>query len=177
MTGQDIRILAQISIGKEINKTYATKFLNEGMEILAEKYDTACVKETTTITATKNTWYDLPNGFLKIRKVYKDDDEVLPDNYLVDFDQILFIEDGTYTIEYLRYPNELTVETDTPEIHKAYHKILSYFIASRETSRLFGSENPESARFMQEFEIRAKEIDIKLSSQKRRRRIKTKPFI
>jgi len=171
-----IREQAQLHISSKIENQYALRFLNEGLTRIYTDYPkTACKRSFITIEAIKDEWIDIPVDIAGIVRCKKNNLDY--GNYTVGYGQVIFNDTGTYTLGILIYPAVLTVETDTPEIPFVYHYCLSLFLAAREKQRLFGDEDSDSVRLMQEFFMSAQAADKMLSGIKKTpRKIKTQLY-
>lgn len=169
MTGKDIRVQAQLHCDLNIESPYAIRYINEAINQLALEYDTAMNKGFTTITVDNVSWNELPKDVVVIKKVTRDNTAY--NSFIVDGNMIRFYDIGTYEIEYLKMPTPLTTETDEPDINSLYHYAIALFVASRERSRLFSDEDNDCLRLMSEFVNNAAKVNVRLSSQKKTRRI------
>jgi hypothetical protein len=143
--------------------------LNEFQEDIAEKLFPV---GTVTINAVANTWYDLPDGLIKL---YIDEDGsygITKDGVTVPlFEfrerypkcQIKFRETGAYEVVYERTPTELTALTDSPDMHPYLHSLGVLFLASRYKS-MDDDENADAQRLMQEYEVKKRQRIAKLKN-------------
>lgn len=165
MNVNDIRIQAQLHHNMPINNQYTIKYINECMMKLANQYTTACILDHIKVSVLADTPVELPNDLLHIRRVKKSNDKYT--DFEIFNNSVVFNEDGEYEIDYFKYPKLVSADTETPSIHMAYHYALALFVASREKSRMFGDEETDSIRLMQEFERACFEAHTSLSRQKR----------
>lgn len=181
MTVEEMRIQAQILTSLTINQQFVFRYINQALEILANEYDTACVKETITIVATKEVFYDINDKFIAVKKIIKKDtttidyDENIIDYELNEENKIAFHYDGTYYVTYLRYSKEVTENTETPEINRAYNNAITSYICSKERSRIFGKNDNDSQMFFQDFYSFSNSANTSLSRKKRTKRIMKAP--
>lgn len=149
MNVEEIKVQTQLQISMKIQLQYAIRFINEGLNELAIAHTTACKRDNFIIDVIKDTWTDLPNDFIEKKEVKLNGVDYK--GYEIDDNQIKCDQGGKLEIRYLRLPKPVTSKSDIPEIHLAYHYPLALFVASKEKSRLFGDEDMESVRFMNEF--------------------------
>lgn len=173
MNVKDIKVQAQLHVSRQIQLQYVLKFMNEAINNLAIEHDTACKREFMTIKADKNIWYDLPDDCLGIKECTYYGEKY--NNYRANHGQIKFGDTGDFEIGYLRYPKMVENETEVPDINGAYHYCLALFVASREIQRLFGDENSDSMRLMQEYYTSKENVNLRLSRMKRTARFVGSP--
>lgn len=169
-------IIDQAIIHKDmpIDSVYGRRWLNEAMNYLANKYDSACTQTETTITCTDILEeYDLPDGCIGVRRVFDSNSYAYRD-FKVELGRITFEDEGTYTVRYLSIPSNVTTDNETPGINSAYHLILALFIASRELSRA-NKNDPKGPQLLQEFYFEAENANNRLTNQKRGRRQINRP--
>ena len=149
MNVEEIKIQAQLQICMQIPLQYVIRFVNEGINELGITYDTACERGTFITDITKDIWIDLPRDFIEAKEVKINGLETK--QYEIDNNQIRCSNNGNLEMRFLKLADNVTSKTDIPNIHLAYHYPLTSFVASREKSRLFGDEDNESLRLMNDF--------------------------
>lgn len=173
MNVKEIKVQSQLHISREINLQYALRFINEAINELAIEYDTACKRKFLDIEAIEDTWIDLPQNFLTIIRCLDSYDNKFYD-FKVEYGQIKFPYSDKFNIAYLEYPQSCSTETETLDINTAYHYAISLFVAAREKQRLFGNEDTDYVRLMQEYKEKAFKANIRLMrGKKTRRRMKS----
>jgi len=183
MTVQEIKTYALLLCGlREIPDSYVLQYINQSMDSLATKYDSAGKKVITNIIGTENAWTDLPADCIAVKRCFKDDNNYVNDEFLVENNQIQFTIPGTYKTEYITTQTRVTALTDIPIINMLYHESLSYGVAFREITRIFLLEDmiEGNNKFMllQEFNRKSAEANTKLTSMKHsRKRMKYAPFM
>ena len=161
-----------------IQDVYGLAFMDEAMNLLSLKYDSACTRKTETVVVTSNNIKDFvtitaEEGFRGVESVVLDELKVT--NYLVDRNAVQFNYVGTYSVNILIKSTVTmtipisTVTPPTPTINPAYHYALAKFIASRDLTET-EPNNPKSVMLMQEFYQEADEVDSRLSNLKRKNR-------
>jgi hypothetical protein len=169
---QEVSYLMQ---GEPVNLATVSKFVNKCMDTLSNRYDTACIKKTATIVCDDVLKeYPLPDDCIGVYKVKDDVHEVT--SYLIAQDGISFYHKDTYTIEYYARPElpkrgntDELIKTDVPPINDNYHKCFAKYIAAE----LIKIVNPKDGRieiFTNDFVTESKEVDTRLSRQKRKHR-------
>jgi len=161
--------------------TYVIDYINEALDNLAIKYDTARKKVIIALTGTENEWTDLPSDCLAVKRCFKVDNNYVDDDFLIENNQIQFTDTGTYKVECLSMQEHISALTDTPAINIAYHIALAYWVAHKEISREFLLEDMvqgnNKVMLLQEYGVKAEEANNALSSMKRsRKRIKYADF-
>lgn len=181
MNCQEIKNLALLLCGqREIPDNYVFMYINEAINDLAIRFETAGKKLTDTISAIKNRWIDLPNSCLSVKRCLLDD--MIYDDFLIENGQIQFPITHDFNIEYLTYPDRVVELADTPNMHEAFHEALAYYVAYKEMTRIFMhedlTEGSNKILLITEYHRKAEQANIKLSTMKKsRRRIKRAPFI
>jgi hypothetical protein len=168
-------IIDQAIIHKDmtIDSVYGRRWINEAMNYLANRYDSACVQTETTIECTDIlTEYDLPTGCIGVRRIF-DSDGLPYRNFTVELGRIMFENTDTYTVRYLSVPSNVTTDTETPTINSNFHLPIALFVAGRELSRV-NKNDTKAPQLMQEFYFEVDKVNARLSNQKRgARRIST----
>jgi hypothetical protein len=140
---------------------FALDVLNEFQEDIAE---TLTPIGTATITATADTWYDMPTDCIGL---YKDDggyyvtkDGVAVETFefreLYPKRQVKFYESGTYDILYEKSPSELLIMAQEPNMHPYLHGLGALFLAARYKS-IDDDENEDVQRLMNEYEMKKRQ--------------------
>lgn len=105
---------------------------NRAVHILSLTYDTAKTAKTMTVVAV-NTVTEYPITALKIDRVL----DVNGNNFMYftvrNNSRMLFQVPGTYTVQYLARPADVTLITATPEINSAYYSAIEKFVAAKTT--------------------------------------------
>ncbi len=161
--------------------SYVLSYINELLSELAMKYDSAGRKKIAYIDAEKSEWYDLPKDCLAVKRCINDENNYVCDYFIIENGQIQFTISGSYKIEHIAAQNCVINITDIPGINLAYHEALAYGVAFKETNRIFMHEDMIQGNnkylLMQEYLLKSKEANDKLSTMKRsRRRINYSPF-
>jgi len=183
MTVLEIKNYALLLCGlREIPDSYVLQYINQSMDSLATKYDSAGKKVIANIEGTENEWIDLPSDCIAVKRCFKDDNNYVNDDFLVENSQIQFTIPGTYKTEYIATQTHVTGLTDTPATNVLYHEALAYGVAFRETTRIFLLEDMfegnNKIMLLQEFNAKADEANTKLTSMKHsRKRMKYAPFM
>lgn len=159
--------------GIPIDAFKARRFINEGMQILAATYDSACVRGETNINCTDiNGEYPLPADCIGVTKVMLDNQR--HNNYTVEGGYITFDYIGTYKVRYIKNPSltdrkayEKELTLDVPGIDLLYHRALPFYVAAQALYTVNPSDQKASS-FIQGFNSIAKDVDIKLSRPKRK---------
>jgi hypothetical protein len=168
MDCQKISNRAGRMIDESLDDDFAIDTLNEFQDDIADTFPPV---GTTTINATANTWYDLPTDCIGIYEdkdgayCLKSGEQVLAFEFrnIYPVRQVMFYEDGTYTLKYDKTPTEITKITDTPDMHPYLQSLGALFLASRYKSMDDG-ENQDAQRLMQEYELRKKKRFARLMS-------------
>lgn len=168
MNVEEIKVQAQLQVGTPIQLQYVIRFINEGLNELAINYTTACKRDNITLNMEKDTWVELPNNFIEEKEIKMNGSKY--ENYEIENNEIRCSNKGELEISFLRIPDKVTAITDIPGIHVAYHYALALFVATREKTRLFGEEDGESSRIMNEFLIKSNITHNRI--KKKRGRIK-----
>jgi hypothetical protein len=175
MTVNEIKNFVLKKIGvRDIPDSYVLDYVNETMDSLA-KYDEAGKKNTTTMTAVKDIWYDLPQC-LSVKRVLLNN--LKYDDFVIENGQIQFKLDGTYTIEYIGLQDRVLTLEDTPPINVIFHEALAYGVAYNEYMRIFMHEDNNSVFLLAQFEKKSSEAVARARLMKKsRKRVKYVPFI
>lgn len=166
MTFEKILTHANLHVGAgiSITTTNGMRFINEGIYDLATRYKTARKRATIAQSFVAYEWTNLPAGCLTIIGCtcngFKYDD------FEASYDQIQFPGNCTVTLEYLRAPELVATAGDEPDINALYHYPLALFMAARERQKMFGDEESDSVRLMNEYLTKTNEVHITLNSTK-----------
>lgn len=153
---------------EEIQPIYSRRWINEAMDTLSSMYDSAKVrKEAIFTTSTEYEEKPLPTDLRKLLHVF--DTENIEEIYRYDYPNIIFQDVGSHKLIYLSKPKDVTIETETPEIHEAYHMILALYIASKEYAEL-DPIHIRAGQLMGEFFNKAMAIDEDLKRLNRKTR-------
>ena len=122
--------------GDPANLMTVCKFANKGMNVLANRYDTACLKNEIVITCTDvYSEYPLPDDCIGVFKI-KDMNGIKYDNYFISYGEITFGQTNDFTISYYSVPvmpvrdaESLDLKTDILPINSNYDKCLTKYIA------------------------------------------------
>lgn len=171
MNVQEIKDYALLLSGfKDIPNSYVYMYINEAVNDLS-RFDTAGIKKTIYLYGTEEDWTELPSGCLAVKRVFKDN--VLTSGYVIENGQIKFDIPGEYKAEVLITPSKVTTLTEVPEIHLLYHDALAYYVAFKETSRIFMHEDliqgNNKVLLFTEYNRRAEQANSKLMGMKRSR--------
>lgn len=170
MQNKRIHEHSKMHLDRDYPYAYAQRWLLEAQQIIAMDCETGSIKDSVEIKADKNNaWYDLPKDFIRMIRVYKDNN--VTEDYRNEEGKILLPKAGTYLIEYKRIPKTSTKETDEPEIHELYHYPMSYFLASKEAYR-FNPEDQDGPRLEATFLSEIQRVNAVLMKKTRRRFIK-----
>jgi len=152
MKAEDILVLASQHARKTISFSDGGEgWLNEAL---------------TSLGTTAKTFYSLPSDALRVVEALDSNNSPYED-YDVSGSEIRFADDDTYSIRYSRLPAQLLAQTDTPEVHQAFHPVLALFVASRYKSK-DDDENRDAQRLMAEFNAQVTRISATLRRQARR---------
>lgn len=182
MTVQEIKNYALLLCGqRDIPDAYLLQYINESMDNLTVKYDSAGQKKILVVSGIKGEWQDLPNDCVTLKRCNENGSEFIYDNFYVENGQIQFGNTAEYKIEYIALQEHVTALTDTPNINIAYHECLAYGVAFKEATRIFMYEDMVEGNqkfiLLQEFNKKAIEANNKVSNSKRsRKRIKYADF-
>jgi hypothetical protein len=143
---------------------YPKHWFNEGKELLATMYKTACKSATQTYpSSVVDTEYALPTDCKYVHKVVDDN---YPTDKLEDYNidsitnKIVFLYNGDYTVTYLKVTADTSgTEGETPEINAAYHNCLSKYIAAKELEYIRDSRHQA---LLQEFFAEAAAADASI---------------
>lgn len=166
MNSKLIRDQAIILAGISIDAVYSRRWQNEAMQLLADMYDSARVFNTTTVTVTDPySNQTLPTGCFGVTKVRYADGTTYK-RYTVNRSYMRFYDSGTFTVEYLKAPADISGDTATPEIDERFHKVIPYWEAAQELSRINAS-NPKIQELKAQFYRFADVANAAIKSQKR----------
>ena len=161
---------AKLHVDGDFPWVHAKRWILEAQNLIASTCETGSIRDTLTINVDEpNNWYKLPNDFIKVEKIYLNNQET--NNFKEDTLQILLPEKGEYKIEYRRLPKTIGLESDEPELHELYHYPMSYWVASREQYR-YNPDSPDGQRLEATFYQEIALVDNMLSRTKRVRKIK-----
>lgn len=167
MTLEEMRISAQLHVGMPIEQGFARRYANEGLSILANTYDSICRKKKITLTITAGEETELPADcfqLIRLRKWGK------PYKAFEVYSTAIFTEDsGEFEIEYLKMPTLLNAESDIPDIPRSFFATIPLFIGAREKFRVFGEEDVDSMRLLQEFYELAREANNRVAKHGKKR--------
>lgn len=116
---------------------YPKHWFNEGKELLATMYKTACKAATQAYSdSDADTEYALPTNCKYVHKVVEDN---YPTDKFEDYNidsitkKIVFSHAGSFTVTYLISTSDTSgAEGETPEIDAVYHNCLAKYIAAKE---------------------------------------------
>jgi len=164
MIYSDILKQANTHRGAKIDDVLAKWYINEALQDLAVKYDTACKRTAATVVCPAGVWVDLPAGCIRIVDVSP------AEFYEASLGQIRTETDTTLTITYLTRGVNVVNNTDAPDVHELYHLPLALFMAGRDRQRVFADEESDAQRLMGEFYRMAADINARLMGLKGTRR-------
>lgn len=161
---------AKLHVDGDFPWVHARRWLNEGMRLIATTCETGSITDTVDIDAIEeNKWHKLPSDTLKIIRVYKNGNKF--NDYREDINSIYLKDIGTYQVDVKRLPKDIGKESDTPEIHEAYHFPLSYWVGAKEQLR-FNPDSPDGQRLEATFYLEIQQVDNMLNKSNRVRKIK-----
>lgn len=166
MNVQEIKVQAQLHMAMQMQLAYCIRFINECLNELATAYDTACIRDNISLSITEDTWTNISDDLMKLKEIKLNGVKYF--DYEIEGNQIRCEDTGTFDINYLRLPNPVIAKTEVPETHSSFHYAIALFVASREKSRLFGEEDTENLRFMNEFIQKGSLINSRLRKKPRR---------
>lgn len=162
-----IREQANLHAQLQIDKVYARRWINEAMRVLADLYDSANIRDTVRIDVTDVfVKYPLPNGCKKVKRVYFSKRKY--ESYEIDVDVIWFEDCGSFDLEYLKIPDDVTTDTETPSINEAYHIAISYFVGAKSVETI---KPKRASELLSSFYIYADNANSSLNRIKRKRTI------
>jgi hypothetical protein len=166
LTVEEILTLAGLHVDETIGfSDGGREWVNEALVMLGKD---ANLFGTNTITAEAKTFYNVSNTYTVLDVVeVEDSDGDLYLGYDVRGGQIRFADADTYKVTFRRLATSVTAQTDTPEVHSAFHPAIALFVASRFKSRN-DDENPDAARLMDEFDAEVRKVAATLRRQARR---------
>ena len=161
-------------VGEPVNLMTVTKFTNRCMDVLANRYDTACIRKEIAINITDtNTDYDLPDDLIGIYKVIDVNNNKFKD-FVVSDKAINISSKGNFTVKYYAIPvlttregYDFNIKTDIPPIDNVYHKCIPYYIAM-ELLKINDAKSPQISIYIQDFVQECKEADTRMKRLKRR---------
>lgn len=126
-----------LSGGSAPNTIYAIAWINDGMELLSSRYNSANIvaisADMTFTGATANTQYPLNSDCRGVLSVVDGKNEQYAGYTIDDYGYISFAADGDYSARWIRRPVALTLAdsslTLTPEVHEVFHIPLAYYVA------------------------------------------------
>lgn len=159
--------------GEPVNLMTIYKFANKAMDVLANRYDSACIQKTATVNCTDiETEYAIPTDCIGIYKVIGSNNNKYK-NYTVSDGFMRFGTQDTYTISYYAIPVMTTrtaidtaIKTDIPPVNTNYHKCLVKYIAA-EILKINNQQDNRVTLYTDDFIQEAKEVDNRLKSLKR----------
>lgn len=153
MTGQEIKVSAQLKTQTQIEDATAIVHINDGIEKLVKKYPNAAKLSETTVEVTDtNEYYDIPEDILKIESVIDSYGCRLKSKFFVfEDDTIRIAFEGTFTIKYREYPAQITAIDDDLPIPRVFQSPLSYYVAHCETLKLYGASYPDTQSHLASF--------------------------
>jgi len=118
------------------------------------------------VQASEGVWYDLPKDCLQVREVRDPTGERYQD-YQVQGNRIRFERNDTFTVQYVRLPRHVRVETDEIDLHDVFMPALAAFIIAR----FKGRSNPQSPQAQQWTAEYVAKVQRAIWSLSRRRRV------
>lgn len=169
MTVSEIAGLASSIYGYPVTVSDAAAFINDALTELAYNLNN---KSTYTIQAEGNTWYTLPQDFLKVD--YVETETGAPyRHWRADGNQIMFYHAGTYVVHYYRMPRQVSAANDVPDCPAILHPAFAYYIVYRLEAKDAPADN-ETVAWLGEYQRR---VAAALSQiQKRSRFVKALPW-
>jgi hypothetical protein len=176
------QIATMLSGFNDIPEANVKLFVIEAVTDLATRYDTAGVKETTYLYGIDE-WTDLPQECLAVKRVFKNNEPY--DDFIIENGKIKFDEEGEYKAELINLPLRFTSTTSydfTLNLNPLYMYAVCYFVAYKETSRIFMHEDMTQGNnkmmLLAEYNKRAEEAHSKIRDMKRsRKRMKYADFM
>lgn len=147
MTCAKIKAAAELYCGASATNDQTLIILNEA---LAEISDMGLCFSTSTITAIKDTWYNIPSDATFVLNV-TDAEGTYYTNYLIQAQKIKFPVDGTFYLTYRRQPVELTTINDTPEVHPVLQNALVTYMKAYLKLRI-DDESVDGQNLMNKFQ-------------------------
>jgi len=185
MTGADIRKDALSLIGQSgynADEPRVVQYINRAMDLIVRDYNEIGKKKSTTFTITDanvSTWIDLPVDFIAEKRTYNTQERSTlqyaayePNGYIIENEQIRFDDLGEYTMEYIAMPEYMGNISETPNINQVYHPGISYYVASRITTEIYGDEESEKMMLLQQFNDYISKAYARLNTRKRRHIVK-----
>ena len=154
---------------------YGKRYINEAMNVLASRYDDACIQDSVDIVCTDVTAdYEMPANDFGVLEVIDDSGRRYTD-YRTHLGRIAFAREGTYKVVYLRGAAEIVNEASEPEIHQIYHYPIAYYVASVDLNRIRPGD-PKAQELMVRFFNDAEAAHIRLQRPRRRGIVMSAPI-
>lgn len=125
-----------LSGGSVPNTIYALSWINDGVELLSARYNSANVVASADMAftgATSNALYPLNSNCRGVLSVVDGKNEQYAGYTVDDYGYISFAADGDYSARYIRRPVTIALVeaslTETPEVHEVFHVPLAYYVA------------------------------------------------
>ena len=159
--------------GEPINLMTIYKFVNKAMDVLANRYDTACIQKTAVINCTDiSLEYVLPIDCIGVFKVSEDNNKY--NSYNINEGVISFGRTGDFTLSYyavpvmtIRQDYDYKLKSDIPPINSNYFKCMTKYIAGE----ILKINSPNDARiniYTNDFIQEAKEVNDRFKRLKRK---------
>mgnify|MGYP000887687349 CR=1 FL=1 len=162
MTVKEIMGNAQYISGQFISLPVALRLINNAVDILATRYDTATPTDSilrSTFNAKANEPCPLPEEYIGVTKVTLNGHPYT--NYTISEDNIIFKDAGEFIVSLQLMPGPVEAESDEPNIPIPYHSIIELYIASRVV-------RPLDQNLEQRFYMMADQINTRLQCRKRK---------
>jgi len=159
MTVKEIIENAQALTGQFISTPMAIRHINNAVQFLKTRYDTANITNTMEIDTEADKPISLPDDCLGVIKVVHENRPYY--DYVVVNNSIIFKDNGKFTLYLQRMPMAVETEHDEPDLPVQYHSILELYLASRMVQ-------PIDREREQEFWVLAEQIHRRLQRMKRR---------
>lgn len=185
MTGEEIRADALLLIGQSSYNADAARvvqYINRAIDLIVRDYNELGKKKTTAFVITSSnvsTWIDLPIDFVAEKRMYMTGEKPTlqyadyePNAYIIENEQIRFDDEGNYTMEYVGIPPYMSSIDETPNVNAVYHPGISYYVASRIATEIYGDEETEKVMLLQQFEAYIQKAYARLNTRKRRAVVK-----
>lgn len=154
MTVQEILQNAQSIAGQFISNPVGIRLINNAVNLIANRFDTALNIERRAINV-ENKTYRL-GEFMGIKRVLRNN--LIYKNYRIQDDEIIFENDGEYEIHFYNVPMAVEDMNDEPDINEQYHPIIELYVVSR-------MSRPYDRELEQEFFMLAEQIHLRLSKK------------
>lgn len=181
MTGEEIRNDALLLIGQSgynADEARVVQYINRAMDVIVRDYNEIGKKKNVIFDVTSSNvsaWLDLPTDFVAEKRTYLTGEKSTlqyaayePNGYIIENEQIRFDEEGSYTMEYIAIPPYMSNISETPSINAMYHPGISYYVASRIATEIYGDEETEKLMLRQQFEEYIQKAYARLNTRKRR---------